>query len=242
MTIHSLVVLLSQFWTSSLFLVRFQLLLLDLHAYKFLRRLVSWSGIPISLRILQFAVIHIVKGFLIVNEAEVHIFLELPSFLHDPTNVCNLISGSSAFSKSSLYTWKFSVYVLLKPSLEDFEHYLASMWNEHNCIVVWMFFGIALLWDWKENWPFLVLQPLLSFHIYWHIECSTFTASSFRIWNSSTGISSPPLALFIVMLPKAHLTSHSRMSGSKWVITPLWLSGSWRSFFIVLLCILASSS
>ena len=58
------------------------------------------------------------------------------------------------------------------------------------------------------------------FQICWHIECSTFTASSFRIWNSSIGIPSPPLALFIVMLPKAHLTSHSRMSGSRWVITP----------------------
>ena len=71
------------------------------------------------------------------------------------------------------------------------------------------------------------------FQICWHIECSTFTASSFTIWNSSTGIPSPPLALFVVMLPKAHLTSHSRMSGSRWVwvITPSWLSGSWRSFF-----------
>ena len=68
------------------------------------------------------------------------------------------------------------------------------------------------------------------FQICWHIECSTFTASSFRIWNSSTGIPSPPLALFVVMLSKAHLTSHSRMSGSRWMITPLWLSGSWRSF------------
>ena len=68
------------------------------------------------------------------------------------------------------------------------------------------------------------------FQICWHIECSTFTGSSFRIWNSSTGIPSPPLALFAVMLPKAHLTSHSRLSGSRWVITPSWLSGSWRSF------------
>ena len=68
------------------------------------------------------------------------------------------------------------------------------------------------------------------FDICWHIECSTFIASSFRIWNNSTGILSSPLALFIVMLPKAHLTSHSRMSGSRWVITPLWLSGSWSSF------------
>ena len=68
------------------------------------------------------------------------------------------------------------------------------------------------------------------FQICWHIECSTFTASSFRIWNSSTGIPSPPVALFIVMLSKAHLTSHSRKSGSRWVITPSWLSGSWRPF------------
>ena len=66
--------------------------------------------------------------------------------------------------------------------------------------------------------------------ICWHIEWSTFTASSFKIWNSSTRIPSPPLALFIVMLPQAHLTSHSRMSGSRWVITPSWLSGSCRSF------------
>ena len=68
------------------------------------------------------------------------------------------------------------------------------------------------------------------FQICWHIECSTFPASSFRIWNSSTGIPSPPLALFLVMLSKAHLTSHSRMSGSRCVITPSWLSGSWRLF------------
>ena len=68
------------------------------------------------------------------------------------------------------------------------------------------------------------------FQICWYIECRTFTASSFRIWNSSTGIPSPPLALFIVILPKAHLILHSRMSGSRWVITPSWLSGSWRCF------------
>ena len=80
------------------------------------------------------------------------------------------------------------------------------------------------------------------FQIFWHIECSTFTASPFRIWKSSTGIPSPPLALFVVMLPKAHLTSRSRMSGSRWVITPLWLSWWWRSFCTVLLCVPAPSS
>ena len=68
------------------------------------------------------------------------------------------------------------------------------------------------------------------FQICCHIKCSTFAVPSYRMWNSSTGIPSPSLALFIVMLPKAHLASHSRMSGSTWVITPSWLSGSWRSF------------
>ena len=73
----------------------------------------------------QFVVIHTVKGFSVVNEAEV--FLELSCFFYDPTDADNLISGSSAFSKSSLYIWKFSVQVLLKPSLKDFEQYLATM-------------------------------------------------------------------------------------------------------------------
>ena len=68
------------------------------------------------------------------------------------------------------------------------------------------------------------------FQICWYIECSTFTASSFRIWNGSSGTLSPPLALFVVMLPKSHLASHFRMSGSRRVITPSWLSGSWRPF------------
>ena len=75
----------------------------------------------------QLIVVPTVKGFGIVHKAEIDVFLELSRFFHDPADVGNLISGSSAFSKSSLYTWKFSVYVLLKPSLEDFEHYLASM-------------------------------------------------------------------------------------------------------------------
>ena len=85
------------------------------------------SGIPIHLRILQFVVILTVKGFGIVNKAEVDIFLELSCFSFDPLDVGNLISGSSAFSKSILYIWKFSVHILLKPSLEDFEHDLGSL-------------------------------------------------------------------------------------------------------------------
>ena len=71
--------------------------------------------------------IHTVKGFGIVNKAEVDVFLELSCFFDDPVDVDNLISGSSAFSKSSLYNWKFSVHILLKPSLENFEHYFTSM-------------------------------------------------------------------------------------------------------------------
>ena len=110
----------------------------------------------------QLIVIHTVKGFSIVNEA-VDVFLEFSCFFYGPTDVDNLISGCSAFSKSSLYIWKFSVHILLKPSLENFEHDLPSMWNECNCTVVWTFFGIALLWIWNENWPFPVLWPLLSF-------------------------------------------------------------------------------
>ena len=110
----------------------------------------------------QFVMIHTVKGFSIVNE-EVDVFLELPCFFNDPTDVGNLISGSSAFSKSSLYVWKFSVHILLNPSLKDFEHYLASMWHVCNCMIVWTFFEITFLRDWNENWPFPVLWPLLSF-------------------------------------------------------------------------------
>ena len=189
----------------------------------------------------QFVVIHTVKGFGIVNKAEVDVFLELSCFFHYPTDVGSLISGSSAFSKYSLNIWKFSVHILLKSDLENFEHYFANVWDECNCVVVWAFFGIAFLWDWNENWPSPVLWHCWVFQICWHIECSIFT-TSFRIWNSSTGIPSPPLSLFIVMLPKARLTSHSRMYGSRWVITPSWLSGSWRSFCIVLLCILTTSS
>ena len=111
----------------------------------------------------QFVVIHTVKGFGIVNKTEVDVFLELSCYFDDPTDVSNLFSGSSAFSKSSLNIWKFTVHMLLKPDLENFEHYFTSVWDECNCVVVWAFFGIAFLWDWNENWPFLVLWPLLSF-------------------------------------------------------------------------------
>ena len=132
-------------------------------AYRFLRRQVRWSGIPISLRIFHSLLWSTVKGFGVASEAEVDVFLELSCFFDHPADVGNLISGSSASSNSSLNIWKFTVHVLLKSGLENFEHYFASVWDECNCAVVWAFFDIAFLWDWNENWPFPVLWPLLSF-------------------------------------------------------------------------------
>ena len=111
----------------------------------------------------QFIVIHTVKGFGIVNKAEIDVCLELSFFFHDPADVGNLISGSSAFSKTRLNIRKFTVHVLLKPGLENFDYYLASVWDECSWVVVWTFYGIVFLWDWYENWPFPVLWPLLSF-------------------------------------------------------------------------------
>ena len=102
----------------------------------------------------EFVVIHKVKGFGIVNKAETYVFLELSCSFDNPADVGNLISGSSAFSKSSLNTWKSTVHVLLKPGLENFEHYFTSVWDECNCAVVWAFFGTAFLWDWNEKWLF----------------------------------------------------------------------------------------
>ena len=122
-------------------------------AYRFLRRQVRVCYSHLFKDFLQFVIIHTVKGFKVVKETGVDIFLEFSCFFCDLTDG-NLISGSSFFSKSSLYIWKFSFHVLLKRGLKDFEHYLASMWNEHSCMIVWTFFGIAVLWDWSENWSF----------------------------------------------------------------------------------------
>ena len=108
----------------------------------------------------QCVVIHTAKDFSIVSEAEADgiplLFLwSKGCWQFDLLFLCLFYI--------SLYIWKFSVHVLLKSSLKDFEHYLAKTWNEHNCMRVWTFFGIAILWNWNENWRFLVLQPLLSF-------------------------------------------------------------------------------
>ena len=163
----------------------------------------------------QFIVIHIVKGFVVVNKAKLYVFLEHCCFLNDPVDVGNLISGSSPFSKSSLNIWKFTVHIL-------FEAWLGEFWALLCKHVKWVQLcgSLNILWHCLENWPFLVLWPLLNFPnllAYWVqqyalilcIWVHKMIASSFRIWNSSTGIPSPPLVLFIVMLPKAHLTSRS---------------------------------
>ena len=181
MTIYSLDVLLYQFGKS---VVPCPVLTAaSWPAYRGLRRQVRWSGISISLRIFHSLLWSTQSVFGMVNKAEVDVFLELSCFFDDPTDVGNLISDSSAFSKSSLNIWKFMVHVLLKPGLENFEHYFASLWEECNCAVVWAFFGTTFLWGWNDKWPFPVLWPLLSFPNVLHIECSTFTASSFRVSN-----------------------------------------------------------
>ena len=120
----------------------------------------------------QFVVIHTVTGF--SSQWSRSRWFSGIFLLLLWSNICwQFDLWSSGFSKPSLNIWKFTVHVLLKPGLENFEHYFASVWDERNCAVVWTFFGIAFLWDWNENWPFLVLWPLLSFPnllTYW-VQC-----------------------------------------------------------------------
>ena len=118
----------------------------------------------------QFIVIHTVEGFGVVNKVEMDVFLELSCLFDDPTDLGNLISGSSGFSKSSLNIWTFTVHILLKPGLENFECYFTRVWDECSCAIVWAFFWVAFLRGWNENGPFPVLWPLLSFPnflVYW---------------------------------------------------------------------------
>ena len=165
--------------------------------------------------------------------------MELSCFCDDPTDVGNLISGSSAFSESSLNIWKFTVHLLLKPGLKNFEQYFARVWDECNCAVVWTFFGIAFGIGMKTD-LFQSYGHCWVFQICCHIECNTFTASSFRIWNSSTGIPSPPLALFIVMLP-TWLRIPGCLALGEWLHCHGYL-GHEDLYCIILLCILATSS
>ena len=168
-------------------------------------------------------------------------FLEFPCFLYVPADVSNLISGSSAFSKPSLNIWKFWVHIMLKPSLEELSITLQTwemsatvQWLEHSLVLP--FLGTEMRIDLFQSSGHCWL-----FQISWHIEWSTLIASSFRILNNSARMLSPPLALWAAGLPNAHLTSHSRMSGSEWETTPLWLSGSLRYFFVQFFCVLFPS-
>ena len=127
-----------------------QLLLLDLHT-GFSRGRSSGLVCP---SVSEFSTVYcdpLSKGFGLVNKAEIDIFMELYCSFHDPADVGNSISSSSAFSKTSLNIWKFTVYILLKPGSENFKHYFASVWDECNCVVVWAFFGIAFLWGWNSS-------------------------------------------------------------------------------------------
>ena len=153
MTVYSLDVLFFQFRTSLLSHVWFCWFLTCIRVSQEARKLVWYSHLCKNFP--QFVVIHTVKGFSLVNEAEVDVFLEFSCFSCDPVDIGSLISASSAFSNSSLNIWKFMIHVLLKPSLENFEHFFASMWNECSCTVVWTSFGVALLWDCNENYLWL---------------------------------------------------------------------------------------
>ena len=114
----------------------------------------------------QFVVIHTVKDFSKVSEAEVDVFLEFSCFfmIQQILAIWSLVPQPFLNPVwTSVNICKFLVHGLLKPNLENFEHYFASVWDECNHAIVWTFFGIAFLWDWNENWPFPVLWPLLSF-------------------------------------------------------------------------------
>ena len=140
-------------------------------------------------------------------------------------------SGSSQrFMYCRILAWRILSITLLVCEMS------AIVWYFEHSLTL-LFFGIGMKTDLFQS-----CGHCWVFQICWHIEYSTFTVLSFRIWNSSAVIPSPPLASFVEMLPKAHLTSYSRMSGSRWVMTPSWLSGSLSSLFcVVFLCILATS-
>ena len=118
-----------------------------------------WSGLPISKNFPQFLVIHTVKGFGVVHETEVGVFLEFSCFFYDPIDVGNRSLVPLPFLNPAWTSGSSGSQVVLKPCLENFEHYSATMWNECSCVVIWTFFGIALLWGWNEipkTFPILV--------------------------------------------------------------------------------------
>ena len=118
----------------------------------------------------EFVAVHTVKGFGIVNKAEIDVCLELSCFSHDPADVGNLISGSSAFSKTILNIWKFMVHVLLKPGLENFEHYFTSVWDEYSCVVVWAFLALPFFGIGMKTDLFQSCGHCWVFQICWHMQ------------------------------------------------------------------------
>ena len=129
-------------------------------AYRFLRRQVRGSGIPLSLRIFH-SLLWSTQSKALASSIKQRFFRNSLAFSMIQWMFV-IWSGASAFSKSSLNIWKLMVHVLLKPGLENFEHYFTSVWDEGNYVVVWAFFSIVFHWDWNENWPFPVLWSLLS--------------------------------------------------------------------------------
>ena len=176
-------------------------------SYKFLRRQVRWSHISISLRI-SHSLLWSTQRLWHSQWAEVDVFLEFSCFFYDPTDVGNFdlwflwdlnsawTSGSSQFTYCRSLAWRILSITFLACEMS------AIVW-------VWTFFALPFFGIGMKTDLFHSYGHCWVFQICWHIECSTFTAPSFRIWNSSTGIPPSPLALLTVMLPKADLTWHS---------------------------------
>ena len=162
-------------------------------AYRFFKRQFRWSGIPFSLRIFQSLLWSSVTSFGHNQWSRSRCSSGTLLFFYSPTDFVNLISGSSAFSKSSLNTWKFLVHVLLNPCLEDFEHYFASMWNECNCVVNVLWHCPSLGLEWK-----MVLRNFVShiIHIFLQILCGFL--SWLRLWEHKKirWFYSPPVISF----------------------------------------------
>ena len=139
------------------------------------------------------------SAFRVVNETELDVILKFSCFFCDPGDVGNLICGSSASSKSHLYIYKLLVHILLKYSLEDFEHDISSIWNKCNCVHCFEVHCLSLVLEWKLTFFSPVATVEFSKFAGILIECNILTVSSFRIWNNSAEIPSPPLPFFVVM-------------------------------------------
>ena len=229
-----------QFCTSQLFHVWFCFFLTRVQVSQKIGRMVLYSHLFKSFP--QFVMIHTAKGFSVVNETMVDLFLEFPYFLYDPAKVDNLISGSSAFSKSCLDICNFLFHVMLKHNMQDCEHNPLALrvsvtvwWLEHSLALCFLGTGMRIVsfQSYGHSWIF---------QICWHIECNTLITSSFSILNSFAEIPSSPLALLATVPPQGLLNSHSQISSSGWVTTPSWLSGSLSYFcFVQFFCVFLPS-